>query len=196
MLELTIAPDTVVTLSYVLFDEKGEVLDATPATEPLTYVHGYAQLVPGLELRVQGLRAGERRAFSVGPLEAFGARDEGLIFEVDKDDFPDPTDIRAGDSFTAEGPDGGLLPLRVLRTEKEAILVDMNHPLAGQRVRFEVEIHNVRLATDDEIEQAQVALEDIIAERATLHSDQGRDTHHQDAVPLIQLGRKRTNGAR
>src|SRR6185503_2602532 len=80
---LAIAPDTLVTLSYTLFDEQGEAVDRATKAEPLTYVHGYAQIVPGLEKGLEGLRAGERRELVVEPADAFGEHDDGGVFEVD-----------------------------------------------------------------------------------------------------------------
>src|SRR4051794_38540411 len=99
-----IAPDTVVTLSYVLFDEQGEAVDRATAAEPLTYVHGYAQIVPGLERVLEGLTAGQRNTFTIEAAEAFGERDDEAVFEVDKGDFPDAAKVVAGDEFEGEGP--------------------------------------------------------------------------------------------
>ena len=80
---LAIAPDTVVTLSYVLFDQHGEAVDEVGKADPLTYVHGYAQLVPGLERQIEGLKPGERGVFTVDADEAFGDRDDEAVFEVE-----------------------------------------------------------------------------------------------------------------
>jgi FKBP-type peptidyl-prolyl cis-trans isomerase SlyD len=159
MTTLAIAPDTVVTLSYAIFDEKGRAFDHTPKDEPLRYVHGYAQIVPGLESRLAGLHAGERREFTVDPGEAFGERDDEGIFEVDKSDFPDASEIAEGDEFLAQGPDGEHIPMRVIEIRPEGFVVDTNHPLAGQRVRFEVEVNDVRAASEEEIAAAQAELQ-------------------------------------
>lgn len=164
MSALAIAPDTVVTLSYVLLDEQGETVDRVSPEEPLTYVHGYAQIVPGLERQIAGLHAGDKGTFTVDADEAFGDRDEQAVFAVDRSDFPDAEDVAVGDEFTAEGPDGEPISLRIVEVRPEEFVVDANHPLAGQRIRFEVEVASVRAASEEEIATAQAELEQIIAE--------------------------------
>ena len=155
----SIGPDTVVTLSYVLFDEHGETVDLATEAEPLTYVHGYAQIVPGLEKGLEGLRAGERREILVEPEDAFGEHEDSGVFEVDKSDFPDAGDVEIGDEFVAQGPDGEPLALRVVEILADGFRVDTNHPLAGQTVRFEVHVSEVRAANEEEIAEAQAELE-------------------------------------
>jgi FKBP-type peptidyl-prolyl cis-trans isomerase SlyD len=198
---LAIAPDTVVTLSYVLFDQRGEAVDRVSQAEPLTYVHGYAQLVPGLERQIEGLKAGARGVFTVPADEAFGEHDDDAVFEVDKADFPDAGDVVVGDEFMAEGPDGEPVAMRVLEVRPDAFVVDTNHPLAGQSVRFEVEVGSVRAAREDEIAAAQAELEEVIAAENEAscgcgHSHDGdADPHHDhdhdhSDVSLIQIARK------
>jgi FKBP-type peptidyl-prolyl cis-trans isomerase SlyD len=196
---LAIAPDTVVTLSYVLFDEHGEAVDRVSQAEPLRYVHGYAQLVPGLERQIEGLKAGERGVFTVPADEAFGERDDDAVFEVDKTDFPDAGEVVVGDEFMAEGPDGEPVAMRVLEVRDDAFVVDTNHPLAGQSVRFEVEVGSVRAAREDEIAAAQAELEQVIAGEddascgcGHVHGDAAGPHHDHDHsdVSLIQIAKK------
>jgi FKBP-type peptidyl-prolyl cis-trans isomerase SlyD len=211
---LAIAPDTVVTLSYVLFDERGQAVgragrvgvagedDAEGDDEALTYVHGYAQIVPGLERQIAGLHAGERRAFTMAADEAFGERDEDAVFEIDKADFPDAGGVEVGDEFMAEGPDGEPIAMRVLEVRAEGFLVDANHPLAGQKLRVEVAVGAVRAASEEEIAAAQAALEAAAAgECGCGHDHEGHDHdghdhdhdhdhHHHGDVGLVQLSKK------
>lgn len=201
MTALAIAPDTVVTLSYVLFDEQGETVDQVPRDEPLTYVHGYAQIVPGLERQIVGLRPGEKATFTVEADEAFGDREDDAVFAVDRTDFPDADDVAVGDEFMAEGPDGEPIAMRVIEVKPEELVVDTNHPLAGQRIRFEVEVADVRAASEEEIAAAQAELEQIIAEEEAgdcgCGHDHGDDDHdhdhdhdHPHGAGLIQLSKK------
>ena len=199
MESLAIAPDTVVTLSYVLFDQRGEAVDRVSQAEPLSYVHGYAQLVPGLERQIAGLTAGARGTFEVEAEEAFGERDDDAVFEVDKADFPDAGDVVAGDEFMAEGPDGEPVAMRVLEVRPDAFVVDTNHPLAGQSVRFEVEVGSVRAASDDEIATAQAELEEVIAAENEASCGCGHDhgdaagphhDHDHSEVDLIQIAKR------
>jgi FKBP-type peptidyl-prolyl cis-trans isomerase SlyD len=172
MTALSVAADTFVTVSYVLFDESGATVDEATKADPLQYVHGYAQIVPGLEKGLEGLRAGEKKTFQVEPAEAFGDRDEEAIFEVEKNEFPTPEKVTVGDEFVAEAPDGDAIQMRVTKILEEVFVVDANHPLAGQRLRFEVEVSDVRAATEEEIAEAQTDLEDRIE-----HEHEHEDDH-------------------
>jgi FKBP-type peptidyl-prolyl cis-trans isomerase SlyD len=198
---LSIAPDTVVTLSYVLFDERGEAVDRVDAAEPLTYVHGYAQLVPGLERQIEGLKPGDKGSFTVEAEEAFGAREDDAIFAVDRGDFPDADQVEVGDEFMAEGPDGEPIAMRVVEVHDDSFVVDTNHPLAGQRVRFEVEVAAVRAASEEEIAGAQAELEEMIADdgcgcghdHGDGHDhDHDHDHDHTHDGGLIQLSTKKS----
>jgi FKBP-type peptidyl-prolyl cis-trans isomerase SlyD len=193
---IAVGPDTFVTLSYVLFDERGEAVDRTAEDNPLTYVHGYAQIVPGLERGLEGLHAGEKRSIVVEPDEAFGQKDEDGIFQVEKEDFPNSDEVAPGDEFLAQGPDGEAMTMRVLEVRPDTFVVDTNHPLAGQRVRFEVEVNEVRQASEDEISQAQQELEEVLGkEHACCGHDHSHDhdhghAHTDDGEPLVQLAKK------
>ncbi|HVK64883.1 MAG TPA: peptidylprolyl isomerase [Polyangium sp.] len=203
MSQPVIGPDTRVSLSYVLFDEDGDTVDRATEKEPLEYVHGYAQILPGLERAVEGMRAGERREIIVEPADAFGEHDDEGVFEVDKADFPDSEHVTPGDEFIAQAPDGESIAMRVVEVLPDAFLVDTNHPLAGQKIRFEVVVHHVRTASDEEIAEAQAELE----ERALDDNEGGgccdHDHDHDHAHGhdhghaaeggghLVQLSRKR-----
>jgi FKBP-type peptidyl-prolyl cis-trans isomerase SlyD len=192
MSSTAIGPDTSVTLSYTLFDEHDAPVDGASASEPLTYVHGYAQIVPGLEKRLAGLHAGDRTSIVLSPDEAFGERDEGAVLAVDKADFPDSGEVAPGDEFMAHGPDGEPIAMRVIEVQDDLFVVDTNHPLAGQKVRFEVEVSAVRPASEEEIEEAQAELE----ERIEAVDDGGCGCGHDHGAPhehggdIVQLSKK------
>jgi FKBP-type peptidyl-prolyl cis-trans isomerase SlyD len=191
MSSLAIGPDTVVTLSYVLFDEHGEAVDLASEADPLTYVHGYAQIVPGLEKALEGMCAGERREIVVEPEDAFGEHEDGG-FEVDKADFPDSGEVTPGDEFVAQGPDGEAIAMRVVEVLPEAFIVDTNHPLAGQTVRFEVCVSEVRAASDDEIADAQAELEG----RAQHEHDGSVGHDHGTGTVTLRAPRAHLEGSR
>src|SRR5690349_4929312 len=103
-----IEPNTFVTLAYVLRNPEGEVLDATTNEEgedSVSYVHGYGMLVPGLEAALVGLKAGDKRDVIVPAGEGFGERDDELILEIERTEFPDPSAVKEGDEFIAQSPD-------------------------------------------------------------------------------------------
>ena len=205
MSALAIGPDTVVTLSYELFGENGEVVDRAEPGDPLVYVHGYAQIVPGLEKALVGAHAGERRSVLVEPEEGFGEREEEAIYEVDRADFPDSASVQVGDEFVGEGPGGLELAMRVVEIRDDGFVVDTNHPLAGQKVRFEVEVKDVRPASEEEISRAEAELEEELEGIAAAMEGEGEHEHGEgcghdheggDGQPeggsLVQISKRKT----
>lgn len=157
----TIQSNAFVVLAYTLKDDKGAVLDSSDVEdgEPIEYVHGYGMLVPGLEAALVGLKVGEAKKVVVSPEEGFGERDEELLLEVDRSDFPRPEKVKEGDEFIAESPDGEEVPMRVLEVKADSVVVDANHPLAGVTLHYEVKVEEVREATEEELEDAAAAFE-------------------------------------
>jgi len=158
----TIQPNARVVLDYTLSDEKGTVLDASDAEdgEPMTYVHGYGMIVPGLEAALVGLEAGAEREVVITPEEGFGVRDEEYILEVDRADFPDPAKVSAGDEMIAESADGHEVPMLVVEVKENSVIVDANHPLAGMTLRYKVKVLEVAQATDEEVADAAAAFDE------------------------------------
>jgi FKBP-type peptidyl-prolyl cis-trans isomerase SlyD len=150
-----IGPAMWVRLRYSARDADGEAVEDL---EPeLAYVHGYGALLPRLEMALDGHHATERVMVTLPPEEAFGRRREEAVLELDRGEFPD--DVAAGDRFEVEADDGAVLVLRVLEVGAEAIVVDANHPLAGQPVTFNLEVLEVRPASAEELASAERALE-------------------------------------
>ncbi len=168
-----IGPGMSVRLAYRVFDAEGEAID--DASE-LLFVFGYGALLPAVEEQLDGARQGERRTFSLPPERAFGRRNPKAVVEVDREDFPE--DVAPGDRFEAEADDGRPVLLQVLDVTPDAVVLDGNHPLAGQRLRFELEVLELRPATAEELSEAERLLE------------AGQDSQAQPAQePLIPLGR-------
>jgi FKBP-type peptidyl-prolyl cis-trans isomerase SlyD len=149
--EFQVGPGMRVKIRYRVFDEDGEPAEETPSE--LEYVHGMGTLLPALEAGLDGARAGTERSVTLGANQAFGPRKKTAIVEFSPEDFP--PDVAAGDRFDADTEDGGVLLLRILEVRPDAVVVDMNHPLAGQRVRFDLTVLEVRPASDDEIARAE-----------------------------------------
>jgi FKBP-type peptidyl-prolyl cis-trans isomerase SlyD len=194
---LRIAPNRFVSLDCTLRDEEGEVIDAGEASGAVEYVHGYGMLVPGLETALSGLAAGDQREIFVPPASGYGERDEDLLMEVERSDFPDPARVAEGDELEAEWPDGGSQIMRVVEVRPDSVVVDANHPLAGVALRYFVKVLGVRHATVAEIEKAAVELEEAEAEaRADGEAAaRGHDCAHDDGgshEQLITLGRGRS----
>lgn len=188
-----IQSNTFVTLDYTLKDDKGETLDESQAEggEPIKYVHGYGMLVPGLEAGLVGLKKGDKKEIVVTAEAGFGDRDEDLLLEIDRSEFPDPEKVTAGDEFVAESPDGDEVVMRVVEIRKDAVVVDANHPLAGQTLHYSVRVVEVREATEEEIETAAAAFDEA---EEHVHGENCDHDHSHDAPAgagsVVQLGKK------
>jgi FKBP-type peptidyl-prolyl cis-trans isomerase SlyD len=164
-----VAPSMWVRLGYRAFDEDGEPIESL--SNEIDYVQGFGALLPALESALEGAVAGDHRAVTLSPRQAFGPRRKEAIIELDPEEFP--ADVQPGDRFEAETDEGMLVVLRILEVGPDVVVVDTNHPLAGQRVRFELDVQEVRPASAQELASAERALlserpasEDIIpAER-------------------------------
>lgn len=141
-------------LSYRAFDAEGEALDAEPVV--MGCVFGFGALLPGVEAALEGKRVGARCSVELSPGEAFGERDATRCLEVERGEFP--PDVAPGDRYDAERDDGTPQVLSVLEVTEESVLLDLNHPLAGQRIRFEVEVLEARPATAEELALAEAVL--------------------------------------
>jgi FKBP-type peptidyl-prolyl cis-trans isomerase SlyD len=151
---MQIGTNSVVSIHYTLRDETGEVLDASEGREPLDYIHGSGQIIPGLENALEGKSKGEELAVVIEPENGYGTRDESLVHEVPKSEFEGPDEIEVGMQFRV-GDEGGTLIMVVAGVGDEVVTLDGNHPLAGVTLSFDVSIADVREATEEEIKASQ-----------------------------------------
>jgi FKBP-type peptidyl-prolyl cis-trans isomerase SlyD len=149
---MRIGEKTVVRLDYTLKNASGEVIDTSEGAEPLTYLHGFSQIVPGLERELEGLEAGQSKDVVVQPEEGYGVPDPEGVFGVPRAAFPPDAKLTVGDSFIGEDDEGQALPVRVVELRDDVVVVDANHPLAGETLFFHVDVREVRAATADELE--------------------------------------------
>ncbi|SFF23790.1 FKBP-type peptidyl prolyl cis-trans isomerase /Apo-metallochaperone SlyD [Fontimonas thermophila] len=152
---MEIAPQRVVYIHYTLTNDAGEVLDSSQGGEPLAYLHGYGNIIPGLENALTGKQPGDKLQVRVAPADGYGERDEQLVQQVPRRAFQGITDIRPGMTFQAQSSRG---PMRVVvtRVAGDMVTVDGNHPLAGEHLNFAVEVTDVRAATDEELSHGHV----------------------------------------
>jgi FKBP-type peptidyl-prolyl cis-trans isomerase SlyD len=148
---MQIAQNTVVTIDYTLKDDKGTVLDSSEGGEALAYLHGAGNIIPGLESALEGKIAGDSLAVTVAPEEAYGSRNLELIHTVPRSMFPEEENIMVGAQYHAQGPEGEMISFMVTAAEGDSVTVDANHPLAGEQLHFDVQIVDVRAASDEEI---------------------------------------------
>lgn len=149
---MQITQNTVASIEYTLKDNEGQVLDTSEGREPLTYLHGSGNLVPGLESALEGNGEGDSVSVTVEPAEGFGDRDENLIQQVPKAAFEGVESIEAGMRFQASDENGQGRIVTVTEVEDEQVTVDANHPLAGVPLNFDVNVVEVRAASEEEIE--------------------------------------------
>lgn len=150
-----VGPETRVSVRYRAYDADGRRIDDVKPT--LVYLHGFAQIPEKLEAALEGAGVGSVREVVLEPHDAFGERDPLRVAEFERGEFP--PDTAPGDCYEAETEAGDPLMLQVLDVDEQRVVVDANHPLAGQSVRFELEIESVRPATSEELAVALAAHE-------------------------------------
>ena len=152
---MKIASNAVVSIHYTLKNAEGEVLDSSEGANPLNYLHGAGNIIPGLEKSLEGKLTGDELTAVVSPEEGYGVRDDALMQSVPRSAFGDVSNIEVGMRFTAE-TDQGPVSMAVAAVDKENVVVDRNHPLAGMELHFAVSVASVRSATAEEIEHGHV----------------------------------------
>ena len=132
---MEIKDDTVVSMDYALRSDEGTVIDQSQPGQPLTYLHGHKNIIPGLEAALEGKSTGDQVEVRVSPEEGYGEPNPALEQVVPKDRFQGIENIEEGMQFQAS-TDQGPVSVRVVKVEGDEVTVDGNHPLAGQRPRM------------------------------------------------------------
>jgi FKBP-type peptidyl-prolyl cis-trans isomerase SlyD len=153
---MTIKANSVVSIDYTLKNDDGQVIDSSSGGDPLKYLHGHSNIVPGLESALAGKAAGESVKVSVPPAEGYGEHDPERVFDVARDRLPEDLDPQVGTMLGMQTPEGHTLPLTITKVTTESVTVDANHQLAGQTLHFEVEVREVRDATAEEVSHGHV----------------------------------------
>ena len=155
-MSLLIGDNVVASIHYTLTDNDGEVLDSSSGGDPLKYLHGAGNLIPGLEKELHGKSAGASLNVKVAAAEAYGEVNPQLVEVVPRAAFQGIESIEPGMAFEAQGSDGQSRRIVVTEVNGDDITVDGNHPLAGVELNFDVEIVDVRDATAEEISHGHV----------------------------------------
>lgn len=166
MPEQLIADGQVVIMQYTLRADDGELLDSSSPGEPMAYLHGAENIVPGLERALTGKSVGYKGKVVVLPADGYGEREDEEPDAIPRKAFPADMDIEPGMTFMAEGPNNEHAPIWVVAVEGDRIIVDSQHPLSGKTLHFEVEITGIRPATADELEHGHP------------HGPDGHSGHH------------------
>ena len=144
----------VVAIHYTLKNDAGEVMDSSQGQQPLSYIQGIGMLIPGLEKELEGKKVGDKLQVVIEPKDAYGERDDQLSRVVPKGHFPSG-DIQEGMKLQV-GSDARPMVVIVTKVEGDEVTVDANHPMAGIRLHFDVEVTEVRDATQEELDHGHV----------------------------------------
>jgi len=149
---MQIAKDSVVSIDYRLHLGDGKIIDESEAGDPLVYLHGYEEIVPGLEKALEGRKAGESLKVVVEPKDGYGEYDPDGVEEVPREDFPPDMELEAGGIVSATDEDGDDVEFLVKELRPKTVVIDFNDPMAGKTLHFEVTVREVRAATKEELE--------------------------------------------
>ena len=144
----------VVTVQYTLTDANGEVLESSVGDEPLQYLHGFDEIAEGLENVLEGKEKGFKTKVDLKAADAYGERDADAVIEVPRGDLPE--DVEEGEEIWSDDEDGEPQGFTVVKLTTETATLDANHPYAGKDVSFDVEVLDVRAATEEELEHGHV----------------------------------------
>lgn len=139
---MTIKNGSSVSINYTLKVD-GNVVDSSEGREPLTYVQGSSQIIPGLEKEMEGLKIGDKKSVTVSPESGYGVRDERLIHRVPAASFKDGGTLKVGDVVNGK-VQGETFQAQVTAVSPNEITLDLNHPLAGKTLNFDVEVVAVK----------------------------------------------------
>jgi FKBP-type peptidyl-prolyl cis-trans isomerase SlyD len=150
-----ITQNQVVSIHYTLKDDSGEVIDRSAEGEPLEYLHGHGNLIPGLERELTGKNTGDRLQVRIAPADAYGEYDDALVQRVPRRALKGIADVRVGMRLQAQTPEGARA-LTVTNVSGDMVTLNGNHPLAGKSLNFEVEVAGMRDATAEELSHGHV----------------------------------------
>ena len=150
---MKIEKDTVVTLKYKVSDAQGKLLEA--AAEPMAYLHGgYENTLPKIEEALDGQEKGYQTALVLSAADSFGERDESLLQTMPKKDFP--PGVKVGGQLRGRTADGREAIFNMVKIKGDTVMLDGNHHWAGQTLRFQLNVIDVRAAIQEEIEHRHV----------------------------------------
>lgn len=152
---MIISENAAVLFHYTLTDENGTQLDSSKGKDPLAYLHGHNNIIPGLEKAMEGKQAGDVMVVTVEAAEAYGERHEQMVQQVPRESFQ-AEEIKVGQRFEAKAPSGNTINVLITEVTDDTVTVDGNHPLAGKALTFDVRIEAVREASEEELEHGHI----------------------------------------
>ncbi|KJK01078.1 peptidylprolyl isomerase [Pseudomonas sp. 21] len=153
---MQIAANKAVSIDYTLTNDAGEVIDSSAGGAPLVYLHGAHNIIGGLEKALEGKQVGDELDVTVEPAEAYGEYSAELVATLTREMFEGVDELEVGMQFHASAPDGGMQIVTIRDIEGDDVIVDGNHPLAGQRLNFKVKVVDIRDASAEEVAHGHV----------------------------------------
>lgn len=150
-----VADDVVVSMDYTL-TVNGEILDSSEGEEPLEFLQGHQNIVPGLERELYGMKVGESKQVKVEPEDGYGLVDKDAFLEISRNEFPEDIPLEPGVELDLRDDDGEIMSATIASVEGDMVLLDLNHPLAGATLDFDVKITGLRLPSAEELEHGHV----------------------------------------
>ena len=152
---MNIEQNAVVSIHYTLTNDAGDTIDSSAGGDPLAYLHGNGNLIPGLERELAGKTVGDKFTVKIAPGDGYGEHDKGLIQRVPRRSLRGVKNVQVGmqlQAHTEQGP----RTVTVTHIAGDMVTIDGNHPLAGQSLNFDIEVTDVRAATEEELSHGHV----------------------------------------
>jgi len=153
---MTVKKDAVVEMHYTLKNDAGDVIDSSQGKEPMPFIQGHGNIIPGLEKALEGMKVGESCDVSVNPEDGYGEHHAEAIQEIPKEALQGIDNLEIGMQLESQDEQGNPFVVHVQSINEDTVTVDANHPLAGATLHFNVSIEKVREATKDELEHGHV----------------------------------------
>ena len=152
---MKIENEKVALFHFRLKNQQGITIDSSDGQPPLGYIHGFNNLMPGLENALAGHRKGDKFSVSLTPEESFGPHDEELVKDIPISEFENPHELKPGTNLQVHSKDGDQI-VTVVEVLESFVKIDFNHPFAGQTLLFSIEVVEVRDATPDELDHGHL----------------------------------------
>lgn len=150
--QLAAAKNMVVSIHYTVKDSAGKKMESSVGEEPLVYLHGHDQIITGLEKAIDGKSPGDKMNVTISPKEGYGEYNDEMVSTLKKEQFKDQKQLKVGSIFQFSDQDGNPVVVRIKEIKGNSVIVDGNHPFAGQTLKFDIEVVEIRKATKEELE--------------------------------------------
>ena len=153
---MKVEKDKVVLMHYTLKNDAGDVIDSSDGGDPLPFLQGHGNIIPGLESALEGSKMGDKLDVSIKPEDGYGERMKNAIQEIPSSALQGIDEVKVGMQLQSQDQDGNAFLVTVTKVEDDKITVDGNHPLAGQTLHFSVSIESIRKAETEELSHGHV----------------------------------------